>query len=165
MAYDNTTTIVGNITRDPELRFTPGGTAVANFSVAWNQKGRDGAEDKVSYFDITCWQQLAENVSDSLKKGDRVVVHGRLDQRSWEQDDGTKRSKVEIVADDVAPSLRWATAEVSKNQRNNNGGGQQGGQPQGNQNQGQQGGYNDNGGGQQPAAAPAGGYNVHEEPF
>jgi len=66
MAYDNTITVVGNLTRDPELRFTPGGAAVANFGVAWNLKGRDGAEDKVSYFDVTCWRQLAENVSDSL---------------------------------------------------------------------------------------------------
>jgi len=152
MAYDNTITIVGNLTRDPELRFTPGGAAVANFGVAWNQKGRDGQEDKVSFFDVTCWRQLAENVSDSLQKGARVVVHGRLDQRSWENQDGDKRSKVEIVADDVAPSLKWATAELRKNEyRGPEGGGRQGGggesRPVANE----------------PAAAPQ--YDMNEEPF
>lgn len=116
MAFDNTVTIVGNLTRDPELRFTPSGAAVANFGVAWNLKGRDGQEDKVSYFDVTCWRQLAENVSDSLTKGSRVVIYGRLDQRSWENQEGERRSKVEIIADDVAPSLKWATAELTKNE-------------------------------------------------
>ncbi len=116
MAFDNTVTIVGNLTRDPELRFTPSGAAVANFGVAWNMKGRDGQEDKVSYFDVTCWRQLAENVSDSLTKGSRVVVYGRLDQRSWENQEGERRSKVEVIADDVAPSLKWATAEITKNE-------------------------------------------------
>lgn len=154
MAFDNTVTIVGNLTRDPELRFTPGGAAVANFGVAWNQKGRDGQEDKVSYFDVTCWRQLAENVSDSLTKGSRVVVYGRLDQRSWQTQEGDKRSKVEIVADDVAPSLKWATAELTRNEYNGPG-----------QGQGQGGG----GGGQQrPVAnspAPAPQYDMNEEPF
>ena len=154
MAFDNTITIVGNLTRDPELRFTPSGAAVANFSVAWNLKGRDGQEDKVSYFDVTCWRQLAENVSDSLQKGARVVVHGRLDQRSWENQDGDRRSKVEIVADDVAPSLKWASAELTRNEYNGPGAAQ-----------GQGGG----GGGQQrpvsnnPAPAPQ--YDMNEEPF
>jgi single-strand DNA-binding protein len=156
MAYDNTVTIVGNLTRDPELRFTPGGAAVANFGVAWNQKGRDGAEDKVSFFDVTCWRQLAENVSDSLTKGARVVIHGRLDQRSWENQEGEKRSKVEVVADDVAPSLKWATVELTKNEyRGPDGGGGQGGGGQG-------------GGSPRPAAnepAPAPAYDMNEEPF
>ena len=117
MAFDNSVTIVGNLTRDPEIRATPRGTPVANFGVAWNMKGRDGQEDKVSYFDVSCWNQLAENVADSLTKGMRVVVYGRLEQRSWQNADGDNRSKVEIVADDVAPSLRWATAEVARNER------------------------------------------------
>ncbi len=154
MAYDNTITIVGNLTRDPELRFTPSGAAVANFSVAWNLKGRDGQEDKVSYFDVACWRQLAENVSDSLTKGSRVVVHGRLDQRSWENQDGDRRSKVEIVADDVAPSLKWATAEITRNEYNGPPGGGQGG------------GYG--GGGPRPVSnepAPAPQYDMNEEPF
>ena len=154
MAFDNTITIVGNLTRDPELRFTPGGAAVANFGVAWNMKGRDGAEDKVSYFDVTCWRQLAENVSDSLTKGSRVVVHGRLDQRSWETQDGEKRSKVEIVADDVAPSLKWATVERTPNEFREGGGGQGGG-----------GGYQSSDNSAPAQAAPAPQYDMNEEPF
>ena len=115
MAFDNTVTIVGNVTRDPELRYTPAGAAVANFGVAWNRKGKND-EDVVSFFDITCWRNLAENVSESITKGSRVIVYGRLDQRSWENQDGERRSKVEIVADDVAPSLKWATADLTRNE-------------------------------------------------
>lgn len=117
MSYGNTTTIVGNVTRDPELRYTQNGIAVANFGVAWNTKSRDGKET-VGFFDVTCWRELAENVAESLSKGVRVIIHGRLDHQTWDdRDSGKKRSKVEIVADEVAPSLRWATAEVIKNQR------------------------------------------------
>jgi single-strand DNA-binding protein len=122
MAFDNTITVVGNVTRDPELRFTPAGAAVANFGVAWNLKRQDG-EDQVSFFDVTCWRQLAENVAESLTKGMRVVVYGRLEQRSWQTQDGEKRSKVEIVADEVAPSLKWATAEITRNDTRGGGGG------------------------------------------
>ncbi len=147
MAYDNSVTVVGNITRDPELRFTPGGSAVANFGLAWNRKGRDG-EEVVSFFDITAWNQLAENASESLSKGMRVVVYGRLDQRSWENQEGEKRSKVEIVADEIAPSLRWATAEVTRNARNDSGGG--GGQPAGDS---------------RPSGDKAPAYDASEEPF
>ena len=115
MAFDNTVTVVGNVTRDPELRFTPNGAAVASFGLAWNRKTQDG-EESVSFFDVTCWRQLAENVSDSLTKGSRVVVYGRHDQRSWENQDGDRRSKVELIADEVAPSLRWATVELTRNE-------------------------------------------------
>ena len=115
MAFDITVSIVGNVTRDPELRYTPAGAAVANFGVAWNRKGKND-EDVVSFFDITCWRNLAENVSESITKGSRVIVYGRLDQRSWENQDGERRSKVEIVADDVAPSLKWATADLTRNE-------------------------------------------------
>ena len=118
MAFDNTVTVVGNVTRDPELRFTPAGAAVATFGLAWNQRSQNArgeTEEKVSFFDVTCWRQLAENVAESLSKGTRVVVYGRLEQRSWETTDGDRRSKVEIIADDVAPSLRWATAELTRN--------------------------------------------------
>ena len=115
MAFDNTVTIVGNVTRDPELRFTQGGAAVANFGVAWNMKNRDG-EESVSFFDVTCWRSLAENVAESITKGTRVVIYGRLDHRTWETQEGEKRSKVDIIADEVAPSLRWATAEASRNE-------------------------------------------------
>ena len=121
MAYDNTVTVVGNVTRDPELRFTPNGAAVTNFGLAWNRKGQND-EEVVSFFDITCWRNLAENVAESITKGARVIVHGRLDQRSWENQEGERRSKVEIVADDVAPSLKWATAEVTKTDRRADGG-------------------------------------------
>ena len=123
MGFNNTVTVVGNVTRDPELRFTPGGAAVANFGLAWNRKGQND-EEIVSFFDITCWRNLAENVAESITKGSRVVVYGRLDQRSWENQDGERRSKVEIVADDVAPSLRWATVEITRNEfRGGDGGG------------------------------------------
>ena len=115
MAYDNTVTVVGNVTRDPELRFTPNGAAVTSFGLAWNRKGQND-EEIVSFFDVTCWSGLAENVAESISKGDRVVVYGRLDQRSWESQEGERRSKVEIVADDVSPSLRWATVEITRNE-------------------------------------------------
>lgn len=123
MGFNNTVTVVGNVTRDPELRFTPNGAAVANFGLAWNRKGQND-EEVVSFFDVTCWSGLAENVAESITKGSRVVVYGRLDQRSWENQDGERRSKVEIVADDVAPSLRWATVEITRNEfRGGDGGG------------------------------------------
>ena len=115
MGFDNTVTVVGNVTRDPELRFAQSGMAIAQFGVAWNRRRQD-QEDEVSFFDVTCFRQLAENVAESVKKGARVVVYGTLQQRSWETDHGDRRSKVEILADDVAPSLRWATAEVTKNE-------------------------------------------------
>jgi len=125
MAFDNTVTIVGNVTRDPELRFTPSGAAVCNFGVAWNNRRKDQrgeTVEEVSFFDVTCWSSLAENTAETLTKGMRVVVYGRLEQRSWETNEGDKRSKVELVADDVAPSLRWATADVARNDKTDSGG-------------------------------------------
>ena len=118
MAFGNTVTIVGNATRDPELRFTPSGTPLCSFGVAWNRRFERGGEqvEEVSFFDVTCWSSLAENVAESITKGARVVVSGRLDQRSWETPEGERRSKVEIVADDVAPSLRWASAQINRNE-------------------------------------------------
>lgn len=137
MAFDNTVTLVGNVTRDPELRFTSAGTAVASFGVAWNQRAAQGSqmEDKAHYFDITCWRELAENVAETVTRGMRVVVYGRLDWRSWEGQNGEKRSAVQIVADEVTPSLKWATAAVSKNDRpgGGQGGAPGGGAPRGNQ--------------------------------
>jgi single-strand DNA-binding protein len=121
MASDNTVTLVGNITDDPELRFTPSGSAVANFTVAVNRrfKGQDGNwEDKLDgFFRCSCWRDMAENISESLKKGMRVVVVGRLQQRQWEDNDGNKRSSFEIAVDEVGPSLRWASAQVQKSNR------------------------------------------------
>ena len=122
MAFDNNVVIVGNVTRYPELRFIQSGTAVASFGLAWNQRSSQGGEEKAHFFDVTCWRDLAENVADSIEKGDRVVVYGRLDYRSWESENGEKRSAVQIVADEVSPSLRWATAEVTKTDRRADGG-------------------------------------------
>ncbi len=120
MAFDNTVTVIGNVTRDPELRYLTSGTALASFGVAWNNRYKDRNGEQVedtSFFDVTCWRDLADNVAESISKGDRVIVYGKLEQRSWETQDGEKRSKVEIVADEVAPSLRWATAKVEKIRR------------------------------------------------
>lgn len=116
MGFDNTVTVVGNVTRDPELRFSQSGMAITHFGVAWNRRRQD-QDDEVSFFDVTCFRQLAENVAESVRKGARVVIYGTLQQRSWETEDGQRRSKVEILADDVAPSLKWATVEVTRNQR------------------------------------------------
>ncbi|MDQ1504154.1 MAG: single-strand DNA-binding protein [Actinomycetota bacterium] len=124
----NSITIVGNITRDPELRFTPSGQANARLGVAvnrrWQDKNSGEWQEATSFFDVICWRELAENVSESLKRGARIIVTGRLEQRTWEQE-GNKRSVVEIIADEVAPSLRWATAKVEKTERRS--GGDQGG--------------------------------------
>lgn len=117
---DNTITVVGNVTRDPELRFTASGQAVATIGLAVNRRWQDKAsgdwKEETSFFDAVCWRELAENVAESVKKGTRVVVTGRLEQRTWEKD-GVKHNAVEIQADEVAPSLRWATANVMKTER------------------------------------------------
>jgi single-strand DNA-binding protein len=130
---DNTVTLVGNVTRDPELRFTPSGQAVATFGLAvnrrWQNRQSNEWEEQTSFFDVKCWAQMAENVGESLHRGARVVVSGRLEQRSWETEQGDKRSKVEVVADEIAPSRRWATVEITKNERSQpgQGGGSGGG--------------------------------------
>ena len=133
MAFDNTVTVIGNVTRDPELRYLNSGTALASFGVAWNNRYKDRNGEQVedtSFFDVTCWRDLADNVAESISKGDRVIVYGKLEQRSWETQEGEKRSKVEIVADEVAPSLRWATAQVNKTRRDGpSGGGGNAGSP------------------------------------
>jgi single-strand DNA-binding protein len=118
---DNTVTIAGNLTRDPEVRFTPGGQATATFGIAvnrtWTDRQSQERKESTSFFDVVAWGTLAENAATSLAKGTRVVVTGRLEQRSWETAEGEKRSKVEITADDLAPSLRWATVQVTRNER------------------------------------------------
>ena len=118
---DNSVTIVGNVTDDPELRFTPSGQAVANFTVAVNKRFKNNAgewEDRLDgFFRCSCWRDMAENVAESLKKGTRVVVTGRLQQRSWDDQEGNKRSAFEISVDEVGPSLRWATAAIEKSKR------------------------------------------------
>ncbi|HEX2051580.1 MAG TPA: single-stranded DNA-binding protein [Actinomycetota bacterium] len=131
MASENSVTLVGNITDDPELRFTPSGAAVANFTVAVNRRFRnqDGTwDDKLEgFFRCSCWRDMAENVAESLQKGSRVMVVGRLQQRSWDDQEGNKRSTIEVQVDEVGPSLRWATAQVQKSQRSGGGGGGGGG--------------------------------------
>jgi single-strand DNA-binding protein len=114
MGIDNSVTIAGNLGDDPELRFTPTGLAVAQFSVAVY-----GGKDKPSdWFDVTCWEKLAENVAESCVKGGRVTVYGRITQDRWEdKETGQKRSKVKIVADDVALSLKWDPAEARRVER------------------------------------------------
>jgi single-strand DNA-binding protein len=157
MAAGNNVTVIGNATREPELRFTNTGQAVATFGLAvnrrWQNRQTNEWEEQVSFFDVTCWAQLAENVAESVPKGARVIVSGRLDQRSWETQDGDKRSKVEIIADEVGPSLRWATADVTKNERRSDGDG---------------GGSGGGGGGRSADPGPSeppSGYNADEEPF
>jgi len=151
MAPGNSVTLVGNCTRDPELRFTSSGQAVATFGLAvnrrWQNRQTNEWEEQVSFFDVTCWQQMAENVAESVTKGTRVIVNGRLDQRSWETQDGDKRTKVEIVADEVAPSLRYATAQIQRNERR----------------EGFEGGAG--GGTSRPASNEPAGYDMDEEPF
>ena len=123
---DNSITIVGNITRDPELKFLNSGQAAVRFSVAvnrrWQNRQTQEWEERTSYFEVTGYGSMAENAANSLTKGARVVVNGRLEQRSWETDQGERRSVVEINADEIAPSLRFATAVVTKVPRPEGGG-------------------------------------------
>ena len=117
----NTTTLSGNLTRDPEIRYTREGQAHTTFGLAvnrrWQPRGSEEWEEATSFFDIVCWRGLAENVALSLVKGNRVVVSGRLDQSSWENDSGERRSRVEVTADEVGPSLRFATGEITRTER------------------------------------------------
>jgi single-strand DNA-binding protein len=117
----NTTTLSGNLTRDPEIRYTREGQANATFGLAvnrrWQPRGSDTWEESTSFFDVVCWRELAENVALSLVKGARVIVTGRLEQHTWETEMGERRSRVEVTADEVGPSLRFATAEVSRTER------------------------------------------------
>jgi single-strand DNA-binding protein len=122
---------VGNLTRDPELRFTTGGRGVASFGIAVSRRYQVNGEwqEQTSYFNIVAWGQLGENAASSLTKGMRVVVSGRLEQREYQNREGEKRTAIEINADEVGPSLRWATASIERNPRTdgNGGGGGRGG--------------------------------------
>jgi single-strand DNA-binding protein len=121
MNMANTTTITGNLTREPEIRYTREGQATAQLGVAVNRRWQDRTtqewQESTSYFDVICWRDLAENVALSLTKGMRVVVTGRLEHRTWETEEGEHRSKVEITADEVGASLRFATVDVHKVER------------------------------------------------
>jgi len=115
----NSVTLIGNLVEDPELRFTPSGVAMAKIRFAVNRRyQKDGEwQEDTSFFTGTCWRDMAENVAESFTKGTRVIVFGRLSQRTWETNEGEKRSVVEIDVQDIGPSVRWATTTVTKTPR------------------------------------------------
>jgi single-strand DNA-binding protein len=174
MAGETVITVVGNITDDPELRFTPSGAAVANFTVAstprtMNRQTNEWEDGEALFLRCSIWRQAAENVAESLQKGARVIVQGRLKARTWETREGEKRTSFELDVDEIGPSLRWATAKVTRASRSggqgggggySGGGGQQsGGQPDPWATSGPQGGGHQSGGGA-PANHP-----IHLKPF
>ncbi|HVW80035.1 MAG TPA: single-stranded DNA-binding protein [Mycobacteriales bacterium] len=149
-AGDVTVTVVGNLTNDPELRFTPSGAAVASFTVASTPRILDKATNEwkdgdALFLRCSVWRQAAENVAESLTRGARVMVTGRLKQRSYETKEGEKRTVVELEVDEVGPSLRYATAKVTKASRGGGGGG--------------------GGGGGFGGGAPSGGASIDDDPW
>jgi single-strand DNA-binding protein len=129
---ENSVTLVGNLTDDPELRFTAQGAAVANFRIAVSKRIRDPQTNEwkdgdTSFFRVNVWRQLAENVAETLTRGTRVIVTGTLKMRQWETQEGEKRSVVEIEATEVGPSLKWATAKIEKTSRQSGQGASTGG--------------------------------------
>jgi single-strand DNA-binding protein len=132
MAGETVITVVGNITDDPELRFTPSGAAVANFTVAstprtLNKQTNEWEDGEALFLRCSIWRQAAENVAESLQKGARVIIQGRLKARTWETREGEKRTSFEVDVDEIGPSLRWATAKVTRASRSGGGGGGYGG--------------------------------------
>ena len=132
MAGDTIITVVGNLTADPELRFTPSGAAVANFTVAstpriFDRQANEWKDGDALFMRCSIWREAAENVAESLTRGSRVIVQGRLKQRSFETREGEKRTVVELEVDEIGPSLRYATAKVNKASRGGGGGGGFGG--------------------------------------
>ncbi len=128
MAGDTIITVVGNLTADPELRFTPSGAAVANFTVAstpriFDRQSNEWKDGDALFMRCSIWREAAENVAESLTRGSRVIVQGRLKQRSYETREGEKRTVVELEVDEIGPSLRYATAKVNKASRSGGGGG------------------------------------------
>ncbi|WP_445162793.1 single-stranded DNA-binding protein [Mycobacterium sp. Dal123C01] len=128
MAGDTTITVVGNLTADPELRFTPSGAAVANFTVAstpriFDRQSSEWKDGDALFLRCNIWREAAENVAESLTRGSRVIVTGRLKQRSFETREGEKRTVFEVEVDEIGPSLRYATAKVNKASRSGSGGG------------------------------------------
>ena len=133
MSGETIITIVGNLTADPELRFTPSGAAVANFTVAstprqFDRQSNEWKDGETLFMRCSVWRDAAENVAESLQRGMRVIVSGRLKSRSYETKEGEKRTVVEMDVDEIGPSLRSATAKVNKTQRGGGGGGFGGGQ-------------------------------------
>lgn len=167
MAGDTTITVIGNLTADPELRFTPSGAAVANFTVAstprtFDRQSNEWKDGDTLFLRCSIWREAAENVAESLTKGTRVIVSGRLVQRSYETREGEKRTVYELQVDEVGPSLRYASAKVTRTQRSGGGGGGFGGGGGGGGGFNGGGGGGFNGGGQSaqqddPWATPAGG--------
>ncbi len=165
---ENSITLVGNLTRDPEIRFTNGGRAVASFGMAVSRRYQVAGEwqEQTSFFNIVAWGQLGENAAQTLAKGSRAIVTGRLEQRQYENRDGEQRNIVEVVADELGPSLRWATAQIEKTSRTSaesggGGGGGGGSQDRGNQSPSQP---SSGGGGAARRDEYGGGYG-DEEPF
>ncbi len=146
MAGDTIITVVGNLTADPELRFTPSGAAVANFTVAstpriYDRQSGEWKDGEALFLRCSIWREAAENVAETLTRGSRVIASGRLKQRSFETKEGEKRTVVELEVDEIGPSLKYATAKVNKTSRGGGAGGFGGGAPGG------------GGGGSRPAAA------------
>jgi single-strand DNA-binding protein len=132
VAGDTVITVIGNLTADPELRFTPSGAAVANFTVAstprqFDRQTNEWKDGEALFLRCNIWREAAENVAESLTRGSRVIVSGRLKQRSFETREGEKRTVVELEVDEIGPSLRYATAKVNKASRSGGGGGGFGG--------------------------------------
>lgn len=132
MAGDTTITVIGNLVDDPELRFTPSGAAVANFRIAstprtFDKNSNEWKDGESLFLSCSVWRQAAENVAESLTKGTRVIVSGRLKQRSYETKEGEKRTVYEIEVEEIGPSLRYASAKLNRNSRGGGGGGYGGG--------------------------------------
>jgi single-strand DNA-binding protein len=164
MAGETVITVVGNLTADPELRFTSSGAAVASFTVAstprtFDRQSGEWKDGEALFMRCSIWRQAAENVAESLTRGARVVVQGRLKQRSFETKEGEKRTVVELDVDEIGPSLRYATAKVNKVSRGSGGGGFGGGQSSGG------GAPADDPWGSAPAAGGAGSGFSDEPPF
>ena len=122
MAGETVMTLIGNLTADPELRFTPSGAAVANFTIAstprsFDKQSNEWKDGETLFLRCTAWREMAENVAESLTKGTRVIVQGRLKARSYETREGERRTTQELDVDEIGPSLRYATAKVTRNQR------------------------------------------------
>jgi single-strand DNA-binding protein len=167
MAGETTITVVGNLTSDPELRFTPSGSAVANITIAstprtFDRHSNEWKDGETLFLRASVWREAAENVAETLTKGTRVVAQGRLKSRSYETKEGEKRTVMELEVDEIGPSLRYASAKVSRTQRSGGGGGgfgggDGGGFGGGNSNQGWGGGGQQSQPSQDPWGAPAGG--------
>ncbi len=168
MAGETTITVVGNLTSDPELRFTPSGSAVANFTIAstprtFDRQSNEWKDGETLFLRASVWREAAENVAETLTKGTRVVAQGRLKSRSYETKEGEKRTVMELEVDEIGPSLRYASAKVSRTQRSGGGGGGFGGDNGGGfgggggSNQGWSGGGQQAQPAQDPWGAPAGG--------